>query len=461
MKLDNTATRIFLSMLFACALVLAVNSVAGRMGFERAFLGYINEQGVQRMQQIALRAASAYRQHGSWAFLEGAPSAWGQIIRPPGFRINVPANQPLPVSDQTGVVLRMALFDAQDRRLLGNPAAHVPEAIRVPVRVDDQNVGWLAMVPLERAVDPNDIHFYQGQQRAWWVNIATSVSVAALLAWVLSRLLLRRLQALTGAIHRLAAGDYAVHVTDRGTDEVGHLARDVNRLATVLEHTEQSRRDFLADISHELRTPLAVLRAELEAIEDGIRPMHPGSLAPLQEQVQQLGKLIDDLHELSLTQTGPSYQFASIDVVTALDGALTSMAQRFAGAGLALGHELPAQPLLVQGDERRLRQLFTNLLENAQRYTDRGGQVHASVQADQGRAVITIEDSAPGVPPEKRARLFERFYRVDASRSRASGGSGLGLAICSHIVQAHHGAIHAEESPLGGLRIVITFPLLS
>lgn len=460
MKL-NAAARIFLSLLSACALVLAVNGIAGRISFERAFLDYINQQGEQRMQQIAASAAAEYRKHGSWAFLEGRPEAWFRIIHPAGMDAGGPPSRPPPVSDLAGVIPRLALFDSQGRRFLGNPEAGTDGSILAPVEVEGRSVGWLAMVPLEKAVDPSGERFYQTQQRAWWLNIAASVAVAALLAWLLSRVLVRRLRALTDGICKLAAGGYAVRIVDRGGDEVARVVQDVNQLAEVLEHTEQSRRDFMADISHELRTPLAVLRAELEAIEDGIRPMRPTSLAPLQEQVQQLGKLVEDLHELSLAQAVPSYQLASIDVAVALEAALTSMAHRFAGAGLTL---LPLErqpaPLLVQGDERRLRQLFTNLLENALRYTDRDGQVRASAHAGSGQVRVVIEDSAPGVSDDKRARLFERFYRVETSRSRASGGSGLGLAICSHIVQAHRGAIRAEASPLGGLRVVVTFPLL-
>lgn len=460
MKL-NTVARVFLSLLSACALVLAVNGIAGRISFNRAFLGYINQQEEQRMQQIAASAAIEYQKHGSWAFLEGSREAWFRLIRPPGMAPGGVPGGPLPVSDLAGVIPRLALFDAQGRRVLGNPDAGADGAIHAPVEVEGRRVGWLAMLPLEKAVDPGGVRFYRAQQRAWWINIAASVAVAALLAWLFSRLLVRRLGALANGIHKLAAGDYSVRIVDRGGDEVAGVAQNVNRLAEVLEHTERSRQDFMADISHELRTPLAVLRAELEAIEDGIRPMRPDSLAPLQGQVQQLGKLVEDLYELSLAQAGPTYHLASIDVVVALDAAVTGMAHRLADAGLELlPAELPARPALVQADEGRLRQLFVNLLENTQRYTDRGGQVRAGVRVDGDQAQVFIEDSAPGVPDDKRARLFERFHRVETSRSRDSGGSGLGLAICSHIVQAHGGSIRAEASPLGGLRVVVTLALL-
>ncbi|MFT3801852.1 MAG: sensor histidine kinase efflux regulator BaeS [Burkholderiaceae bacterium] len=452
--------KLFLAVLAACALVLAVNGIAGRLSFERAFLDYLNEQGVQRMQQIAVRLAGEYRRQGGWDFLRGRPEAWFPLLRPSDRDGDEPRDRPPPLSDQTGVILRLALFDEHGERLLGNPAAAAADAIRQPVVADGRSVGWLAMVPIEKAVAEGDVRFYRTQQRSWWINGGASVIVAALLAWGLSRALFRRLRALTGGIHKLAAGDYATRIPGTADDELGRLAQDVNRLAGVLERTEQSRRDFMADISHELRTPLAVLHAELEAIQDGIRPLRPASLAPLRAQVRQLGKLVDDLHELAMTQAEPSYRFAPIDVAALLGAAAAGMRGRFADAGLDLRTALPDGPLLVHGEERRLQQLFANLLENSLRYTDRGGRVRVRADRDGARVVIVIEDSDPGVPDGKRYRLFERFYRVESSRSRASGGSGLGLAICHHIVRAHGGRIRAEVSSLGGLRIVIELALL-
>jgi two-component system sensor histidine kinase BaeS len=453
------STKLFLLILAACALLLAVNAMVGRFLFERSFMGYLNEQGEQRMLQVLPRLQAAYRQHGSWEFIRDNPEAWFELMRPDRLRGAFVERAPS-VSDQTGAVPRFALFDITGTRLIGNPNAG-NDAIRLPVTVDGHSVGWMAMVPFQKAIATGDVRFYRALVRAWWANGIASVIVAALLAWLLSRALLHRVGGLTGAIHRLAAGDYTHRVERPSDDGLGRLAADINRLADTLEDTERNRRSFMADISHELRTPLAVLRAELEAIQDGIRPMAPTSLAPLQGEVQQLGKLIDDLHELAVTQSGAvSYRFTAIDLDGVLHAVLASMRGRFDDAGLVLRASLSPTPLLVEGDERRLLQLFANLLENALRYTDRGGEIVVCAQRRGQQVEAVIEDSAPGVTEDKREQLFERFYRVEASRNRASGGSGLGLAICRNIVQAHGGAIHAEGSALGGLRIVVTLPAL-
>lgn len=459
MKFGITA-KLFCAILAACALVLVINGVATRIVFERGFLGYLNDQGISRLEHLLPRLQGEYARHGDWEFVRGHPDVWFTLLRPSeAEEIDIESRVP-PVSDQSGAVFRFALLDAQGHRIAGNPAV-ATDAIRRPVVVDGRTVGWMAMVPFQRVLAGNEQRFIEEQKQHWWTIGIASVLVAALVALGLSRALLRRVRGLAAATHRLSAGDYTVRIDAGRRDEIGGLARDFNQMADALEHTEQTRRAFMADISHELRTPLAVLRAELEAIQDGIRPMTWTTLAPLQAEVGQLGKLIDDLHDLALTQSGTlAYHRGAMDLAPVLQATLAPMRGRFDAAGLTLKAVALSASLPVYGDERRLQQLLANLLENALRYTDVGGTVAVSAQRIGTRAQVVVEDSAPGVPEDKRARLFERFYRVEASRNRASGGSGLGLAICRNIAQAHEGTLHAEASSLGGLRIVLTLPLL-
>lgn len=457
MKIGITV-KLFCAILAACALVLVINGVATRVAFERGFLGYLNDQGIGRMEHLLPRLRDQYVAHGDWEFLRGQPGVWFELMRPDerdasNFDLQAP-----PVSDQSGAVFRFAVLDAQGRRVIGNPEVET-EAIRRAITVQGRTVGWMAMVPFQRVLAGNERRFVEQQQQRWWTIGIASVLVAALLALALSRALLRRTRGLAAATHRLSAGDYAVRLPPGRDDEIGGLARDFNRMADALEHTEQTRRAFMADISHELRTPLAVLRAELEAIQDGVRPMTPATLAPLQAEVGQLGKLVDDLHDLALTQSGAlAYQRSTIDLCAVLQATVEPMGGRFADAELALALQLPHTPLHVQGDERRLQQLLANLLENSLRYTDSGGRLALRAERTAEAVRVVLDDSAPGVPQDKRGRLFERFYRVEGSRNRASGGSGLGLAICQNIAQAHGGQLRADASPLGGLRIVLTLP---
>lgn len=452
MKLGISA-KLFIAILAACAAVLTVNGVASRISFQRDFMGYLNDQGMERMREVLPAIQAAYQEHGSWDFVRDRPEAWFALMRP---RPRTPHAEP-PISDQTGAVPRLALLDLQGRIVIGNRSAG-SDAIRLPVLSDGQTVGWLVMVPFQRVIEAGDVRFYQAQLRSRWLNGLVSVTLAAALAWLVSRAMLRRVRDVTGTIHRLAAGDYG-HRLQTGNDELGRLALDVNRLAVALEDTEKNRRSFMADISHELRTPLAVLRAELEAIQDGIRPLNQATLAPLQEEVRHLGKLVDDLHDLAMTQSGTlSYRLEAMPLQPVLEHAVASLRTRFDSAGLALEYQPPPGHAVIQGDERRMQQLFTNLLENSLRYTHAGGTVVVRAEPVDAQLRITIDDSAPGVPEAQIERLFERFYRVEGSRNRSSGGSGLGLAICRNIVEAHGGSVHATASALGGLRIEILLP---
>ncbi|MGU3627108.1 ATP-binding protein [Comamonas sp. C24C] len=453
--------KLFLAILAACILVLVVNSVFVRISFVRDFMGYLNEQGVERMHEVVPRLSAAYESHGSWEFARQNPEKWFALMRPPSME-QAPLKIVPPVSDQTGAILRFALLDIDGGIVIGNANAAAADAIRLPINLrQGQQVGWLAMVPFQNAIAAGDVRFYEAQLRARWLNGAASVVVAALLAWLLTGTLLRRLKVIAQFVHGLAIGDYSKRIPVRDRDELDQLASDISQLAGKLENIEHNRRAFMADISHELRTPLAVLQAELEAIQDGIRPMSLSTLMPLQSEVTQLNKLVDDLHELAVTQTGEfRYTFEALDLDRIVAHCTMTMQARARDCGLSMAYSSKGQPVFIQGDESRLQQLLSNLLENSIRYTQRGGQILLTLTTQAGEAELSIEDSPPGVDEPSRQQLFERFYRVDASRNRSSGGSGLGLSICRNIVEFHGGEIAALPSRLGGLCIMIRLPAL-
>ncbi|MBJ5895386.1 HAMP domain-containing protein, partial [Salmonella enterica subsp. enterica serovar Rissen] len=183
-----------------------------------------------------------------------------------------------------------------------------------------------------------------------------------LATFTLARSLLAPVKRLVEGTHKLAAGDFTTRVTPTSTDELGKLAQDFNQLASTLEKNQQMRRDFMADISHELRTPLAVLRGELEAIQDGVRQFTPDSVASLQAEVGTLTKLVDDLHQLSMSDEGAlAYQKSSLDLIPLLEVASGAFRERFASRGLTIQLSLP-DSMTVFGDRDRLMQLFNNLL---------------------------------------------------------------------------------------------------
>jgi two-component system sensor histidine kinase BaeS len=427
--------KLFLAILAASAVAAAAMAVATRYSFQTGFFGYLSHVETQSLEALAGRLSDEYRKSGSWSFLEGDYA-----------RLRALAAQPQPVQ-------RLALLDTDRRTVVGNPDIGAEASTR-PVVVDDRVVGWVARSPLRRISTAADLSFEREQLRASWSIAGFALALAALVAVVRARNSLQPLKRVAAATHRLAAGDYATRVAVASRDELGRLAEDFNRLAQALQHNEALRRRFMADVSHELRTPIAVLRAGLEAIEDGVRPLTRESIAGLQGEVAALGKLVEDLYQLALSDVGAlSYRKERIDLAEVLDQAM----EPFGTRGLSLEKQF-SPGLFVHGDADRLAQAFRNLLENSVRYTDAGGRVRITARRNGTGVKVDFEDSSPGVPAEALAHLFERFYRVEGSRSRANGGAGLGLAIVRSVVEAHGGSIEAAASPLGGLRVRISLP---
>jgi two-component system sensor histidine kinase BaeS len=219
----------------------------------------------------------------------------------------------------------------------------------------------------------------------------------------------------------------------------------------------------VADISHELRTPLALLRGELEALQDGIRPLSLETVDSLFGDLMRLNRLTDDLYQLSLSDLGAlSYRKVQLDPLEILAEDLAALASEFDSHRLRVDfiNRQPG-PVSIHADEDRLSQLYRNLLKNSINYTDSGGRLEISAFQQADQLVIVFADSAPGVAEAEIPHLFDRFYRVEHSRNRHHGGAGLGLAICSNIVQAHGGTIQAKKSALGGLAIHIQLPINS
>ncbi|EOW6510352.1 two-component system sensor histidine kinase BaeS [Cronobacter malonaticus] len=456
--------KLFLAIFATCILLLITMHWAVRFSFERGFIDYIKHGNEQRLALLSDALSEQYQLHGDWGFLRHNDRMIFQILRsfdrenahdgPPP-----PDRGPPPHMPPHGWRTQFWVVDAEQNVLVG-PHSPVPQdGARRAIVVDGKRVGWVIASPVERLTRSTDINFDKQQRRTSWLIVALSTLLAAAATLLLARGLLAPVKRLVEGTHRLAAGDFTTRVVATGQDELGRLAQDFNQLASTLEKNQQMRQAFMADISHELRTPLAVLRGELEAIQDGVRQFTPESVASLQAEVGTLTKLVDDLHQLSLSDEGAlAYQKKPLEIVALIEVAAGAFRERFAARGLTLNLSMPENVTLF-GDRDRLMQLFNNLLENSLRYTDAGGGLLIQGERQAQRFVLRFSDSAPGVSDEQLAKLFERFYRAEGSRNRASGGSGLGLAICANIVAAHGGTINADHSPSGGVSITVSLPL--
>lgn len=453
MKLSIT-TKLFLAIFVTSRASVLAMGLAARANLAHGFLGYLNHQALERTQALKAPLAAAYAAHGSWDFLRDKPHAWFRILRSTAIDAEHPTP---PAADLLGANLRIGLFDAGRQPVIGAPGDRGGGNEQwLPIRAHGHVVGWLMLATLQKATSAADVRFEHRQFRAIWIITALALLLSALLSLWLARTLLAPVKRVAHATHRLAAGHYETRVKAGQTDEIGQLGRDFNHLADTLERNEQMRRTMMADISHELRTPLSILRGELEALEDGVRPLTAESLRSLTGEVALLTQLVADLYDLSLSDAGAlAYRKIEVDLVAVLHDVLGAFSTRLAAVQIEV--VLPAYPVILLADEARLAQLFNNLLENSLRYTAAPGRLRLALTVADP-LVILLEDSAPGVGASDRARLFERFYRTQASRSRRTGGAGLGLAICRNIVEAHDGSIRAADSGLGGLRIVVVLP---
>jgi two-component system sensor histidine kinase BaeS len=493
----GVTSKLFVAILLANMAIAIVVAVAAQISLKNGFRNYVNEREERRLSTLSDSLASAYRAHGDWEFLRQNEALWRDFNRPgsPRFerdslRRDPPPDgargprgapppegrrndgedwgRPPPPPPSTGAsgpprpppAPSTALFDAARHLVVGAAAAADGAPLRAIV-VDGTTVGWIASAGSNEPFDRADLRFQEEQLRASWIIGGVAILLAAGVAILLAQGLLAPIKRLATAMHRLARGDYATRVGSRTDDELGKLVADFNHLAVTLEKNEALRRNFMAEISHELRTPLAVLKGELEALEDGVRTPNADSLESLQAEVATLSKLIEDLYDLSLADIGAlTYRLEPVDLGEIIDETARAFRERLSARKISVDVELPAAPLRVDGDPARLTQLCNNLFENSLRYTDAGGSLRVAIRRDGDRARVDFQDSAPGVPEALMPRLFERLFRVESSRNRARGGAGFGLALCRSIVEAHGGTITAKASPQGGLWIEIALPTL-
>ncbi|MEJ2666664.1 MAG: ATP-binding protein [Deinococcales bacterium] len=295
------------------------------------------------------------------------------------------------------------------------------------------------------------------------VTIVLSLAVGGVLAWWLARRLGRPIAAVSSAAQRVARGDLSARVAlpgwlERSHDETAELARDFNTMAAHLEGYERERRALIADVAHELRNPLTILRGRLEAMEDGIAPLTVDEVRNLHDQTLLLGRLVEDLRILSLVDSGRlEVTPRDVDVAELLRRTVQGFEPHAAALGVTVGVETPAT-LTAGTDPERLVQVVTNLVDNALRVTPPEGRVMVRLERQDGGFRIEVADPGPGLAPGSEGRVFERFYRADASRSRSSGGSGLGLSIVKALVELHGGSVTATNRPEGGASFVVVIP---
>lgn len=450
------------------AIILVVNVAISGLVFlavsrslDQGFIEYLDQTQTRRAETLAEGLAEEWAGRGGWQWLRQSPRAWHRLVRHqlwPG-----DTSPPEGVERRLGDPRDFVLHDADGLPVIGLPPDDDEQAATLrwlPIESDGERVGMLGYRPPQQLMARMDRIFLSRQQRNLGIIVAALGLASLLLAGGLSWWLGRRTRGMARATRCLTEGDYSTRLAERGRDELSSLARDFNVLAATLEASREARNRWVSDIAHELRTPLAVLRGEIEAMQDGIRALDQDNLHSLAQEVDQLERLVADLRLLSQSDAGAlEVQLAPLDLAESLASRLDEASGWLADSSIRLERDISG-PAWIRGDAQRLRQLWSNLLDNTCAYTAAPGRLRVRQSTHQGQVRVTWEDSAPGVPEDELPRLTERLYRVEGSRSRASGGSGLGLSIATALARAHGAGMEASPSALGGLCWTLTFPAI-
>jgi signal transduction histidine kinase len=328
----------------------------------------------------------------------------------------------------------------------------------VPLR--DGSGGMLYAVRREPSVIAATTQFLF---RFWWqllVAGAVAAAVALLVARWLARGMTQPLRDMAAAAHKMETGDYSERVQTASRDEVGQLAVAFNRMSSELESLERLRRDLVANVSHELKTPISALHAHLENLLDGVERPDPETLQVMLSQAERLGRLVDQLLQLSRLESGdlPLHR-EKVRLRPLVDGVLSEIEVTRGRRDITLERDVDEDLPPVYADAERVHQVLFNLLDNAVRFAPPGGRVRVTATGRNGAVDVAVADTGPGIAPEHLPRLFERFYRVDSARSREEGGTGIGLAIARSVVEAHGGRIWAESEPGRGSTFTFELPV--
>lgn len=473
-------TKFFIAFLTTTAILVGLMIGLIQFFAVENFSDYVDQMELKQLDPLVEQLVEEYEMHESWDFLRQNHKEWRRIFilagviklpqqrlapksrsQQPGRPLNFPpARMERPAQRKVlDVGARLSLFDLDKDHVMGkNP--NVEEHTLRKIHSENQMVGYLGLQKMKGLSNPLDLYYLNQQKKLFYMVGFVFLIASVLVSFLLAKLLLNPIQELSTATKALAKRQFDTRLDVRTTDEIGQLTRDFNAMVERLREYDRRQNQWLSDISHELRTPLSILIGEIDAIQDGIREPDPQTIQSLQAEILHLSRLIEDLHMLSVEEArGFEISKKPVNLAVILGQALERFEKRFKTKGIELEWHSPVETAVINGDQDRLLQLFSNILNNSLKYTDAPGRVSIRTELKKDKIQISIDDTMPDVSEAMLPRLFDRLFRLEPSRNRKSGGSGLGLAICKTIIRAHEGQITALNSRLGGLNIKIEIPL--
>jgi len=428
----------------------ALTAILVNVSFGTRFTSYLEDQQRARQEQLLAGLADSYRRSGGWDPTD-LRSLQSLALMDGTLRL-VDLEGDTVWDASTGVGAEMA---AMHREMMGSGPLGSEQ--RLPVRVDGRVVGT-AIVRLPKAgLLPQDVSFRSSVNRLLLFGGILAGLVALVLGIALARRATAPARDLTRTARALAAGERSERVVVQGPDEFGDMARAFNSMADTIEEEDRLRRAFAADVAHELRTPLAILRTQIEGIQDGVVEPTSPAVASLLEETLRLSRLVEDLETLaSADAAGFSLVRQPVDLRPLLEEVARELTGPSEAAGVAL--RLDLTDVRVTADPTRIRQIVTNLLSNALKFTPPGGEVALTLRTAGHRAAIRVSDTGPGIPADELDRVFDRFFR---GRGVRAGGSGIGLTVARELARAHGGEIEVASDPGRGASFTVSLPIAS
>lgn len=450
--------RLFLA--FAIVIMVSFGAVyffVGRMARDEVErFGEQNEQ--TRSSRVEFLLATYYRDQGGWSGIQFYIKQWANLF---GDRIIV--------TDNSGVVIA----DSEEKLLGQNYAPEFPGR-PLSITKEGNPTGFLFISPVATPVAPprpgifpnppgdfpSPFSLFEAINRSLLLGVLLSIGLALLFTFIMSNRISAPVKVLAVAATHLGKGDLAQRVVIKDKSEIGELAKAFNAMAEELERSDKIQRNMIADIAHELRTPLTNIRGYLEAISDGVVQPDANTIGSLNEEAALLSRLVSDLQELSLAESGAlKFDSRVQDIGCVLKQTVEMKRPTATAKGLTLTDAIQPGLPLVNIDAQRISQVLRNLLENAIAHTESGGSITVSAAKQGNNIAVSVADTGEGISAEDIPHLFERFYRVDPSRTRTTGGSGLGLKIAKRLVEAHGGTIIVRSEPGKGSCFTFTIPI--
>jgi two-component system sensor histidine kinase BaeS len=442
------ARRLTLAFVATAVAATALTAILVNLAIDARFDAYLESQRQAREQQVAGVLAADYLRAGGWRRESLDQLAPSFVMAGTSVTLLADGRR---IWSTAGSAMGPAMSEMH-REMMGIP--ELGPASRLPVVADGRRVGT-AVLRVPQAVLPAADREFRDSVNRLLVGGAIAAGVLALLVGLaLARRTTTGVTELTAAANELAAGRRDRRAAVQSRDEIGELATSFNAMADAVTREDELRRTFASDVAHELRTPLAILRSQLEAVQDRVTEPDPDVISSLHDETLRLGRLVADLETMAdAGAAGFTLDRSELALRPVVRDVLDGLAGRLAERELELVTDLA--DVAAFADAARLRQVVTNLVSNAAKFTPAGGRIAVTLEQRDGDVELAVADTGLGIPEDELPRVFERFFRGAGSRG---GGSGIGLAVAAELVAAHGGRISADSRPGHGSRFLVRLP---